>query len=228
MTADPATGPAFDPRFDPRFQRGYSGDGDGGAAVDAGADVVAGGRDSAAPARPAGVRPMSEPAPEASPAQPQQGAALEARATARPAPAGAESSAHGPAASESSEPATIGDLLGAADGAVDLANVETPPGPHTTDRRHERNEELARLWMGTAWAVAIACIVVGFGLFWAANDSVSYDYVGIPSAEEQLLQALGWWLAPPLVEGGIIGVVSMLVIGGIRRAQRSGRRADRG
>jgi hypothetical protein len=227
MTADPAMGPAFDPRFDPRFQRGYSGDGGAGVDGDPGPDIAAGARGSAGPARPTGVVPISEPDAEATPAQPQERAVIEVPATEPSSPAVAATSAHGPAASESSEPMTIADLLGA-DGTVDVADVETLPGPDSTDRRRERNEELARLWMRAAWAVALACIVVGFGLFWAANDAASYSYVGIPTAEQQLLQALGWWLAPPLVEGGIIGVVSLLVIGGIRRAQHAGRRGDRG
>lgn len=138
-------------------------------------------------------------------------------------------------AAMSGESVSVADPPAPADGGVDeIASVDPKPDEPGTDRvaredhRQERNEEPARLWMLTAWAIALACIVVGFGLFWAANDAVSYVYVGIPTAEEQLLQALGWWLAPPLVEGGVIGVISLLVIGGIRRAQRAGRRTDRG
>lgn len=137
-------------------------------------------------------------------------------------------SADGEAADVASGAYASAGRAGPAAPVAEVASVDLPPDEPATDQRHERNEELARFWMLTAWAVALACIVVGFGLFWAANDDVSFIYVGIPTAEEQMLQALGWWLAPPLVEGGIIGVVALLVIGGIRRAQRAGRRTDRG
>lgn len=73
-------------------------------------------------------------------------------------------------------------------------------------------------WFLAAWAVAVLAVVIG-GAFWWAGMMAENPFSGV-NQSDRWLQYVGWVVAPPLVEGGLIGIVAMLVWTGIRRARR--------
>lgn len=75
-------------------------------------------------------------------------------------------------------------------------------------------------WFVAAWAVAVLAVVIG-GAFWWAGMMAENPFSGV-SQSDRWLQYVGWVVAPALVQGGLIGIVGMLVWTGIRRARRQG------
>lgn len=73
-------------------------------------------------------------------------------------------------------------------------------------------------WFVAAWAVAVLAVVIG-GAFWWAGMMAENPFSGV-SQSDRWLQYVGWVVAPALVQGGLIGIVGMLVWTGIRRARR--------
>ena len=81
----------------------------------------------------------------------------------------------------------------------------------------DARRDVARLWTGAAWALAIGAIVAGCALFWTSVTGPAF-YGGSSSFDDRLLQSAAWMLAPPLVEAGVVGVIALLVVGALRRA----------
>ena len=75
-------------------------------------------------------------------------------------------------------------------------------------------------WFIAAWAVAALAVVIG-GAFWWAGMMAENPFSGARQSD-RWLQYVGWVVAPALVQGGLIGIVAMLVWTGIRRARRHG------
>ena len=215
MAGEAATVPEFDPRFDPRFQRGYdpAQDATGPEAVpgsESGPEAVAapdatidgrtgtGGtgtvtsssaRGSAAARREPEVEPELE---RASPTAPAERSPVPVRAA--------------DAVSDGGPPVdpTVRDAVG----------YSVPPAEPFEDTRRD----VARLWRGAAWALAVGAIVAGCALFWTSVTGPAF-YGGPTSFDDRLLQSAAWMLAPPLVEAGVVGVIALLVVGAIRRAR---------
>jgi len=77
-------------------------------------------------------------------------------------------------------------------------------------------------WFLAAWGVAVIAIVVGLA-FWWAGLMAENPFSGVGQSD-RWLQYVGWIVAPSLIQGGLIGLVAMLVWTGIRWT----RRRDRG
>lgn len=204
----------IDPRFDPRFQRGYVPDaaeaaepGDEAAsAVSAAASAAAApervqpdaSAEAPASARAAALGPTAAPAPPRSSAGLPAMAAHEPVATSSRAASDDRGAAVFPSAA-TDEPA-VDDELSAMFG-------ETDDEPSPTDP-----------WFLAAWAVATVAVVVGGALWWAGI--MTQDPFGGARPSDRWLQYVGWVVAPALVQGGLVGIVAMLVWTGIRWARR--------
>ncbi|NUT57950.1 MAG: hypothetical protein HOQ00_03775 [Agromyces sp.] len=73
-------------------------------------------------------------------------------------------------------------------------------------------------WFLAAWGVAVIAIVVG-GAFWWAGLMADNPFSGV-NQSDRWLQYVGWVVAPSLIQGGLLGLVAMLVWTGIRWARR--------
>lgn len=74
-----------------------------------------------------------------------------------------------------------------------------------------------------AWAATAIAIAVGIGIMWAAISDQSY-YGGPVTEADEWLQASSWLIAPALLQGGLAGLVAMLVWTGVRHARRTAAR----
>lgn len=192
-----------DPRYDPRFQRGYTGAGQTDA--------------SGSPSRPSR---------SAQPARPQRESLeeLERRAserTARPQPPEYERFAPEARAVPSST-----SLAGAsAHGSVstdDHAARDDPDADHESasvawfDESGAASTGSADPWFLGAWVVSVGALALGAGLFltWIMGQNPYGS-----SSSDQWLQYASWSIAPALVQGGLLGIVAMLVWTGVRRAR---------
>ncbi len=103
---------------------------------------------------------------------------------------------------------------------------------HDVDSRAIHDAELAWLeeedsgpsapdpWFLGAWTVAVVAFALGATL--ALAGIMGEDYMGGPLDEGQRwLQLLGWTVAPAIAQGGLVGIVVMLVWTGVRYARRS-------
>ena len=73
-------------------------------------------------------------------------------------------------------------------------------------------------WFLGAWTIAVLAVALGAALFLAG---IMADYgMSMPSYNDRWLQTVAWTVAPSLVQGGMVGVVGMLVWTGLRHAQR--------
>ena len=210
MTDSNPTG--VDPRYDPRFQRGYSG------------EVETDASGSPRPLRRSGSSQPSRP-------QRESLEELERRAserTARPHPPEYERFApeertisSTPLADASAQaPVAAGDR--AQDGA----------DPHTDresvsvawfDESGAASTGSADPWFLGAWIVSAVALALGAGLFltWIMGQNPYGS-----SSGDQWLQYAGWTIAPALVQGGLLGLVGMLVWTGVRHARAQTQRAS--
>ena len=78
-------------------------------------------------------------------------------------------------------------------------------------------------WFLAAWGVAVIAIVVG-GAFWWAGLMADNPFSGV-NQSDRWLQYVGWVVAPALIQGGLLGLVAMLVWTGIRWARRRSERS---
>ena len=209
MTDSNVTG--VDPRYDPRFQRGYTGAGQ----TDASGSPSRPSR-SAQPSRPSSPRRESleelerrasertarRPTPE------EERFAPEARATPSSTPLAAASAQ-----------ATVGaDGRGASDddgGDGDFASVAW------FDESGAASTGSADPWFLGAWALSGLALALGAGLFLSAI--MGQDPYGGGNLSDRWLQYAGWTIAPALVQGGLLGLVAMLVWTGVRHARRQAR-----
>ena len=204
-----------DPRYDPRYQRGYAG---------------AGQTDASGPAP-----RQSRPSPTARPLQPPRPSLeeLERRASERtarrPTP---EEERFSPEARAVPSNAS---LAGASAHGQVSADGQTERGADP-DTEHESasvawfdesgaaSTGSADPWFLGAWVVAVVALALGAGLFLAAMTGQSF--YGPTGPSEQWLQYAGWSIAPALVQGGLLGIVAMLVWTGVRRARTQAQRAS--
>lgn len=207
-----ATWPGFDPRYDPRFQRGWSDpEPDGGAPAGAVAPA-----DSDPPAEPA--LQSDPPAVDRVPAA----AATAVTAGDPPAVAAAADPIDDP-------PAPVGTSRGA---PIESTEAE-PREPRTQDPQPfllapstdpddgaERDAaRILRIAFTIAWAVAGAATLVGAGLVWSLV-SADDPFAVPPGDPELVLRTLAQFAAPNLLATGLLGVVVLTVVDGVRRARR--------
>lgn len=183
-----ASGETFDPRYDARYQRGW----------------VEGATDAAGPAVPAA-------APETTTGRPAD-AAHDGTPELRAEPEAAMPSGVGPGPGPD---ARRGDERDAATEPSATADVESSAG--RPDVRDDRVARIMRIALGIAWAVALAATVVGGALIWRLVAYVP-GYDTVRDAEEMMLESLSYHVAPSLVTAGLLGVVVLTVIDGLRRA----------
>ncbi|RZS68756.1 hypothetical protein EV187_1194 [Agromyces ramosus] len=204
----------IDPRFDPRFQRGYVPDAAEAPEPDDETPV------SASAGAPAAMAP-GRVEPDASAA-----ASASARASVlvpTPAPAPPRSSADLPATSAREPVATSSRVAPDDRGATPFPRAVTDE-PAVDDQLSAMFEETddepspTDPWFLAAWAVATVAVVVGGALWWAGI--MAEDPFGGARPSDRWLQYVGWVVAPALVQGGLVGIVAMLVWTGVRWARR--------
>ena len=72
-----------------------------------------------------------------------------------------------------------------------------------------------------AWAMAIGATLIGIGLVWSLV--ATEDPYGMTDNEtEMIIRTLAQFLAPSLFSTGLLGIVVLVVIDGVRRARRIG------
>ncbi|MEI5585235.1 MULTISPECIES: hypothetical protein [unclassified Agromyces] len=192
------SGAEFDPRYDPRYQRGW----------------VEGPTDATAPAEIGpGFRP--EPAvPSPEPASPRR-----ARASDGPAGPPAPSPPDPPPARVAATPPPASHRP---DGSDDPDGPAEPVGPaHPADPADSLDDPAARvvrIALGVAWAVAVGATLAGAGLVWSLASRVPLFSQPADSGE-MVVQALAQYAAPSLLSTGLLGVVVLTVVDGLRRAR---------
>ena len=213
MTESNATG--VDPRYDPRYQRGYA----GGAETDA----------PASPSR------SSRPQQRLQPSAPQRDSLQErerraSERTARPiAPEYQAFAPEGRAVTSSASP--TGSSAVPTTGARRDAE---PTGPHSEGESASvawfdesgaasASTGSADPWFLGAWAVSAVALALGAALFFTAM--MGQNVYGMAS-NDMWLQYAGWTIAPALVQGGLLGIVGMLVWTGVRHARAHAKRAS--
>ena len=211
MTDSNATG--VDPRYDPRFQRGYSG------------EVETDASGSPRPLRRSGSSQPSRP-------QRESLEELERRAsqrTARPRPAEYERFApeertisSTPLADASAQaPVAAGDRAQhGADPHTDRESVSVA----WFDESGAASTGSADPWFLGAWVMSAVALALGAGLF-LSSVMVQNPY-GSANVDDRWLQLAGWTISPALVQGGLLGVVAMLVWTGVRHARLETQRAS--
>jgi hypothetical protein len=200
----------IDPRFDPRFQRGYvPGETGGSSASDASPD----------PAAPTPATSPAETGAADAPPAPSRGAAdappAPSRAGARTSVASGEASAQGAGAGAVAErPAPAGP---GAESAAEVVSWFDEPEP-------EPDPPSADPWFLGAWTVSVVAFALGATLVLAGI--MSEGYYGTPNESERWLQIVGWTVAPSLMQGGLLGIVVVLVWTGLRHARRAEAHAE--
>jgi hypothetical protein len=210
MTESNVTG--VDPRYDPRYQRGYA---------DAGAT------DASGPAP-----RQSRPSPTARPLQPPRPSLeeLERRASERTArrPTPEEERFSPEARAVPSNTSLAGASAHGQVGADDHAERGAAPDTdHESasvawfDESGAASTGSADPWFLGAWVVAAGALALGAGLFltWILGQNPYGS-----SSSDQWLQYASWSIAPALVQGGLLGIVAMLVWTGVRRARAQSQR----
>ena len=204
--AGAATGPEFDPRYDARYQRGWApGESDGSGPDDpvatdesaAAEELVA--RRTLPPADP--VAPSSPVAPADDPPT-----GPEADATSRVRDA--------PVASEASD--ASGALSPSAPDVVD------PPDPALDADAARDADRVIRVALGIAWGIVIASILIGAGLIWSLISVENPFEIPGGGEGELMVRTLAQFVAPSLLSTGLLGMVALLVVDGLRRARRIG------
>lgn len=184
----------IDPRFDPRFQRGYVPD--------------------AAAARRA-PEPTEQKAPAAGAAAPPIVASPPPPAPPRVAPA---STASGHVDPEGSPNAVASVLHGRAPAeSVQVPEDEPALAALFGPSIGEESRGVAP-WFIAGWGVAVVAAVVGAAVWW--SSVLNQNFNGPVNGSDRWFQALGWMVAPSLIEAGLLGVVAMLVWTGVRHARR--------
>ena len=195
--AGASAGPDFDPRYDARYQRGWApGESDGSGPDDPVVSGVPEADRTVAPAVPVAPSPRVDP-----PVDPPVG----------PPP--------GPDSGGTPEPGEV-----AAEPEPGLDPAPEPPAPPIpgTDPAAERDAaRIIRVALAIAWTIAGAATLLGVALVWSL---VSLDDpFDVPSGEADfLIRTLAQFVAPSLLSTGLLGIVALLVLDGLRRARRIG------
>jgi hypothetical protein len=80
---------------------------------------------------------------------------------------------------------------------------------------------ILRVALGIAWAIAGAATLIGAGLVWSIV--AAEDPFGMLSGESEIvLRSLAQFAAPGLISTGLLGIVLLVVVDGLRRARRVG------
>ena len=82
----------------------------------------------------------------------------------------------------------------------------------------ESDPRSADPWFLGAWSVSV--VALALGAFLSLAGIMTENYVGPSSESDRWLQVIGWTVGPALVQGGLLGVVVMLVWTGLRRVRR--------
>ena len=78
---------------------------------------------------------------------------------------------------------------------------------------------IVRIALWIAWAIAGAATLIGAGLVWSVV--AAEDPFGMPSGESEIvLRTLAQFAAPSLLSTGLLGIVVLTVVDGLRRARR--------
>jgi hypothetical protein len=207
-----STEPGFDPRYDPRFQRGWSDGEPDGAARDI--------RDAPAPAEPAGppaagglaaLAPVADPPAVADPADPGDDP---------PAPVPA-SDAEDPAepTEDPARPTVFAEAGSTEPGPQDPQPFLLAPSSGVVADAERDAARVLRIAFTIAWAVAGAATLVGAGLVWSLVSAD--DPFAMPAGDSELvLRTLAQFAAPNLLATGLLGIVVLTVVDGLRRARR--------
>lgn len=212
--AGAATGPEFDPRYDPRFQRGWTPSESDGAPPP----------ERAAP--PERVAPPPErvappPAPER-PDPPTSGGPVSPFAPPEDRAVAAEiGRAEADGRPRADDPPGASGARGATPAGSEPRQAPASATLASVDEAAEQDSaRIIRLALGSAWAIAGAATLIGLALVWPlAMD----DPYGVTANEtEMIVRTFAQFLAPSLFSTGLLGIVVLVVIDGVRRARRLG------
>ena len=119
-----------------------------------------------------------------------------------------------------SAPGSASRPMPAADDVPPAVDAVDPDDPELLSVFDEPDDEPSPIdpWFLAAWAVAVLAVIIG-SAFWWAGIMAENPFSG-PSESDRWLQYVGWVVAPALVQGGLMGIVAMLVWTGIRWARR--------
>ena len=190
----------IDPRYDPRFQRGYSGD-------ETAVPRVAPPRATTDASKRSDPETYARFAPPQAPTPP----AVAANRTL----ASGQPRADAPHVHEHEAAGAVADDAAAV--RSDDTIVEWLSEAEPVEQRPADPFFLA------AWAATALAIVVAIGVMWASISNQSY-YGGPVTEADEWLQAASWLIAPALLQGGLAGLVAMLVWTGARHASSSAAR----
>jgi hypothetical protein len=183
------SGSDFDPRFDRRYQRGW----------------VEGPADAAAPAEPAATSETASGRPTDTTHQGNHEGRIE--------PEAAGSSGAGSDPGPAARPAADRD---APPGPPSVAGIAPTAAP--ADAPEDPSARIMRAALRGAWAVALLAILVGAGLMWWLISMRARMYSEPWGTDAMILDALANSIAPSLVTAGVLGVVVLTVVDGVRRA----------
>jgi hypothetical protein len=94
-----------------------------------------------------------------------------------------------------------------------------PLPPRVAEAAEADAARIVRIALVTAWAISGAAALVGAGLVWslvAATD----PFGARPDGPEMVLQTLAQFAAPSLLATGLLGIVVLTIVDGLRRANR--------
>jgi hypothetical protein len=204
-----------DPRYDPRYQRGYA----DGPETDS----------LASPSR------SSRPLRRLQPSTPQRDSLQErerraSERTARPippehqdfAPEGRAVTSGASPTGASADPTTGGRRDAEPTEATEARADGEAASVAWFDESGAASPGSADPWFLGAWAVSAVALALGAGLFFTAM--MGQNVYGGMASNEMWLQFAGWTIAPALVQGGLLGIVGMLVWTGIRHARAHAKR----
>ncbi|GGI44996.1 hypothetical protein BCL57_000740 [Agromyces flavus] len=195
--AGAARGPEFDPRYDARYQRGWA----PGESDDPEPD------DPAAPEDPAALADRADP-----PTDPVMASPVPDLAASGPVAAPAPWNDPHPGPEAEPEPLAV-------DASEPVPSITPSPSPADVEGRRDA-ARIIRIALGVSWAIAIAATLVGAGLIWSLI--AVEDPFGIPAGGEVelMIRTLAQFVAPSLLSTGLLGMVALLVVDGLRRARR--------
>jgi hypothetical protein len=98
------------------------------------------------------------------------------------------------------------------------------PAVHVAD--DDPGARVMRIASGIAWAITFGAIFLGAGLVWSLAVRAP-AFAGPSEPTDLLIQGLAQYAAPSLLATGVLGVVVLTVVDGLRRARTAApRRAD--
>jgi hypothetical protein len=103
--------------------------------------------------------------------------------------------------------------------AADPSPTAEPTADPTAELESAR---VLRVALGVAWAIAVLATLIGAGLVWSIASAE--DPFGTPRTESELVvRTLAQFAAPSLLSTGLLAIVALVVVDGVRRARRLGR-----